>query len=360
MRAAGFDPYRAEQRLLWRNRIAQWCAQPAQSAWHALALLALLIVLLPIARQALHEARQALEWLMAQQALPLAISLVVLLSIAQQEADRRLQRRLARSWLAAQPVSARCKARMVWRHRAGRAVGYALAGHGLLGMQAPLSMHAAWLGIVVGATLFAALWASQPRSLPRPRPTARSAVLRPRGRGSLWRWQVAEAGASLAPRSLAWALLVILLVPRGPAVMAAIALLLVLLVVLAHAWVRAVRVLPAAQRWLGAEPLPPRRLLLGCLPYPLLLLSIVTLCLVGLAFAFGNPLLGWMAALGLPAFGSLHWLSVAAHRQRPARAALELVAQSTFLLGLLQALPLLAPLVWLGQMVWLWRRSLRG
>src|SRR5690606_33621413 len=97
----------------------------------------------------------------------------------------------------------------------------------------------------------------------------RDSMLQATGRGSLWRWQWIVAGRTLAPAGLAPLLPVTLLLPRGPALMLAVALALVTVLATGSAFLRMVALIVDAQRWLDVQPLRPRDWLPQALLLPL-------------------------------------------------------------------------------------------
>jgi hypothetical protein len=195
------------------------------------------------------------------------------------------------------------------------------------------------------------------RVLPKRR--ARELPQAVRGRGSLWRWQMIESAAALAPRRLAWMLLLILLVPRGPALMILPAIALVVLGGLVHAWQRSLAVIPAAQPLMAAQPVAASAWLRRALAWPLQLLALAVSVLSLLAWLAGSVVLLWLTALLLPALALLQWASTAAERHAPRRAAFLFVLQLSLLIAVAQGMPLLGAPIWLLQMLWLWRRARR-
>jgi len=353
-----FDPYHRQALLTWRNRIARWRADPMQTGFHALAGLVLASVLVLPGGRALHALGAATAQAIERFPGATALFAGALLFAAQRRARIAQQRARANDWFAAQPLSPTLRRSRQRLRVLLQAMAQALLGAALLALaRAPAAAWGVLASLIAAAPLLDAALAHR-QTWPRRHRSPRSTVFAAHGRGSLWRWQVIEGGIALAPRRLAWLLLLLLLVPRGPAQLILVALLLVGIGVAVMGWWRALAVLFAAQRWLAAQPLPARRLLLGCLPYPLLLLVGGSAALAGLALQFGSPLLAALPALGLPALGSLAWLCAARHRRHPPRAGLAFAVHLSLLLGMVQAVPPLAPLLWLGQVVWLWRRSL--
>jgi len=353
-----FDPYAAQARLLWSNRVSQWRAQPGEAGFNAAAWLAMLGALGWIAARQLDSLAAGLIWLRTQQPL-LALALAALCSLLDQWQSRRRQRRvLATHWLSAQPVSASVLWRRRWLSCAGRMLAAAGAAAPLLVMAqgngddalmlAACCLPAAILGNRLGDI-------DRPTRLRRRRETAFTS----HGVGSIPRWQWIEAGASLAPFRLAPMLLLIVLVPRGPAALAVIALALVMLATAINGWLRGVWVFVLAENWLGVQPLSTRTWLLPAIRLPLLQLLVASLALALLAMANDARVLAILLGVGLPMIGCLYLAVVASGRAMPRRVPLRFGVQLTVLIASSQAFAPLMPAVWLIQMVVLLRRSLR-
>jgi len=359
--SASFDPYRAERRLLWRNRLQRWRAHPAETVFHAvgwLAVAALLLTLLIAQRDALGAAITSLLQTWPRLLLALLLFLIVL---DQRRARQRQRAAEASDWFNAQPISAALRRQHRWRAGAWR-TAITLVAFTLLAqlgeiaplhiaLLSPLIVLVALLGNVLGERMLLG-GSSTSRA-------HRLSVLPINGRGSLMRWQAIEAGAALAPKALAPLLLVILLVPRGPVQMVAVALLLLCIALAINGWRRAVQVIVMATHWLHAEPIRRRQLVLRCLPLPTLTLMTASGCVLLLAWASGQTLLGGMLAAVFAVTGLL-WLGVVASaphatRRHPLHFALQLV----MLVAALQSLPPLAPLVFCAQLLLFAYRILR-
>ena len=356
MFATRFDPYAAQIRLVLANRWAEAQARRTELIVHALigsAIAGLLLILLVRQREAIAA---LVAWGVQHHAMTLGGLMLFALVLDQRAARRTHAQRLQRDWLAAQPVSPtvrRRRRRLVSITRA--------AGQGMVLLLGLWLAQLGWAGVawLAAGVLAAALLASVlPDSLSSHlRPSARETPFAPRGRGSFWRWQWVEAGASLAPRRLAWALLAIVLVPRGAWLMAGVAMGLVALVTVGHAWQRALAVIPAAQRWIATQPVPASRWVRACLAMPLLVLAAATAALSLAALAVDSHLLALAIGLGLPAFGLLHLAVVIGNRRHPQRIAWHWPLHAVLLVSVIQSLALFAPLWWIAQLIWLLRRS---
>jgi hypothetical protein len=362
MSAPLFDPYRAQAQLEWRNRIARWRAQPRESAFHALALLLLAALALPLLRRAPPLLGGALHHALQHAPLALALAGLALATLQHARALQRERRRVRDGWLQVQPAPARLLARRRWHLR-----------FRLLALQALLAGGALWLG-GAGATpwgVAAGLLALAPMlAVPLARRLARQALrtreLRARladpAPGRLWRWQRIAAAAALRGRPLAAGLWALLLVPLGstPAVVLAVLGGGLLLAVLAGAWRGALGVLPRAAAWLAPQPLTGLALLRATCALPALLLAGTAVLALALMFALGTPALAVPLALALLVPGSLQFAAVYAERTRPRRAALRWALHLLAWLALLQTLAPLALLAWPLQLAWLLRRGARA
>jgi hypothetical protein len=356
-----FDPFVAERGLRWRNRVARWRREAGQTAAHAIALLLLALLLLPLLSDAAHSlaplARTALrEW-------PGAISFATLALIAWRQARRRhaLLHFESREWWVAQPVTDAVRRRRHDRSRAVEAIVQALAGATLLWLvQAPVPALAVLLVLVAAAALTAP-WLARRLVAHEARAQRLGSRLGDRGRGRVWRWQRIETAVALRGRKLGYGLWALLLVPMGSGPFVVLATLAagLGLAMLITAWTRALAVLPQAQAWLQAEPITGRRMLAASngVPCAILLLAVAMLGLV--LVALGTPGLALAVAMAIAALGALQFACGFAWRAQPRRIALQQVLHIALLLSLLQAFaPLVLPL-WVLQMLWLLRRGMR-
>ncbi len=367
MVSSSFDPWRAQFRLEWRNRFARWRDTPGESAFHAgiwLALAALLAWLAASAwqRKEMAEALGAavLRWPAATLAMLLAV-----MTMAQSRRLGVLREVAVHGWLHAQPVAERVFA---WRRFRASVVGCVVqclsAAVLLEWLRLP---SAAWLAVML-VSLAAAMLAAvlEARASARGMGKAGSKpMLRSRlvdaGAGSLWRWQKIEASLALHGRNLAPGLFVLLLIPMGAGMLVVAASLIVALTmaVAATAWQRMLAVFPAAQRWLGTQPMHWRDLMRDGVPLPLVLLVVASTAAGGLLFVPGMRSLSAMTFTALLfACGVLHLLVNLAERARPSRIPLTTTLHLVLLLCILQTLPPAAPIFWLIQTIWLLRRSM--
>jgi hypothetical protein len=356
--ADSFDPYAAQARAQWRNRVAGWRAAPGETAFHAGALLLalglagwLLLASWPSLRAALH----------ALLANPALASLLWLVAVAlDQHTLRRAQRqRWASDWLSAQPISPVQRRRRRWNEAFSRLLTLGLPALFVLLLvdRSEALLPAALLALLGTAT---GHWlADHPPRLAAVR-QRRYSMLQASGRGSLWRWQWIVAGRALTPRALAACLPVMLLIPRGPALLLGVAIVMLMVLATASAWLRMVALIVEAQRWLEVQPLRGRDWLPAALWLPLALLG------AALATAAAAMVLGGASStllLALPLLGALallHLGAVLAERHRPRRIVMLSAAQQLLLLAGLQAAPPLLPLLFLLQLGWLLRRGWRA
>lgn len=364
MAATTFDPFRAQWRAHWHNRVARWRANVGETAFHGAALFALAGVLLwPLGRVVAGDAAgPQLQALIARWPLAMLGGVLVASLLRQRHVlgvERGLQ---TRHWLATQPLPPSLlqmrRRRRQWREALVHAV---TAGAVLLIAGAPWTWFAAPAVAVLAAMLLAA-WLPSPEHV-RPAIDTR---LRParidRGVGRLWRWQAIDLGIAFRARSLAGGFLLMLLVPMGsgPLAIGSVLACGLSLAWLLTAWRRSMAVLPAAQAWLGVQPLRAASLLRDTAAVPALVLLLACLLVMGGFLLLGTPGLGGAIALGVVTLAGLDAGSVAASRHRPRRAGLLFAVHAALLVGVLQALPMAAPLLWCAQLAWLARRALRA
>ncbi len=353
------NPYRVERSLLWRNRCAEWRAHRNESTFHALTWLLLTTLAMLGLWQAWPQLTAFVELSITRW--PIVSILVSTWALAQHQslALRGQRERWSRHWLVAQPIAEALHHRILIWQTLLRAMLQWLSGASLLlGARASIAVQLSWFGIVMLAMILG--WREVKRSS-RTMFSApcRQSVFAHQGKGSLWTWQWTEAAAGLAPyrvSRLAWLLL---LIPTGHWSAIPIAFVVMALAVAVVAWSRSLAVMPAAQRLLLAQPLPARRLLLGCAAFPLLLLIMVTIGLLGLLGLVDKLQWGLPLATGLAMPALLHWACTAAERHRPARIGLLLRLHLAVLVATLQAMPILLAPVWLVQMSVLLRRGLQ-
>lgn len=356
MFAVGFDPYARQSRLTWANRLAQWRQHRGEFVFHLLAAGIGLVLLANLALAQRAPVAELLTWLWQQHAATSGFVLLLGLTLDQHARWRDTRLRLARDWLSAQPLSAALLRRRRLRRVVARALWQAALLTSIAGFsRLPLAATGGALALIpIAAILGHALPLREASRL-----QSRETPFATRGRASFWRWQWIEAGASLAPQRMAWALLAILLVPRGGWVMAGVAFGLMFLVAAGTAWQRSLAVIPVAQRWIATQPIAPSAWLRACLAMPLLLLGGMGLLLIAVAFAADSLALALVFGLGVPAFGGLHLAVVASERLHPERIVWLWPLHAVLLASAIQSLPPLAPVVWAGQLIWLGRRSVR-
>ncbi len=354
-----FDPYSAQLHLLWRNRINDWRTRPSEAGFVALAWSATIALMTWLALAQLQRLAVVLEWLREDHAWATAATFGLAVLVDQQQARRRQRQIIARDWLSAQPINPAVRRRRRLRLLL-RLLAFAALASPLLLLADASPRQALVLAVcAVTAAVFGNLLGDidrAPRRHSRPRETAFQTG---NPRGSVFNWQCIEAGASVAPRHLAPLLLVVLLVPRGPLLMALVALTLLLIATGISAWRRAVLVIVQADRWLLAEPVPARVWLLQSLRLPLLLLLVGTLALVTMAWIIAGDVLAVAVAVGMPALGMLYLAVVTSGRKQPRRLSLRFAVHVALLAACAQAFPPLALLVWGSQWIVLFRRSLR-
>lgn len=359
-----FDPFRAQTRLLWRNRVARWRANAAETAFHGTALAALGLFLasqVPAFLERVDAAGQlrhlVQQWPMATAAV---LSVVLLLRQHRIASDEAALRRS--SWLSVLPLRLDMLRRRAWRRHAVEA---SLQGGVLL---AALALADLGANAMVCAVAIAGVAAALAPWLPQRETRGggldlrqRSAVI-DRGIGRLWRWQKVEAGIAFRARTMAGGILLLLLVPMGsgPVVVGVMLFCGFAMAWLIGAWRRALGVLVSAQAWLAPQPLRPAVLLRDTVAVPAAVLGIAMLAVCVLFVSLGTPRLAWIAALVLFAFGALHAACVAASRRVPRRIAIVFVLHVALLLAALQAYPPLVVVMWPLQVGLLLRKAVRA
>ncbi len=357
-----FDPYRAQTALLWRNRVQRWRQQRAQTVFHAAALAALIALLFLPARDVADGAGAALLDALRRWPLPMLMLVVAAMTLRHAQRLAALRVRAAGEWLATQPVAERLR-----RRRRHDLLLRDAALHGLVGVVSLLAIDAdastigAFLAGAFASVVLAPILSRFVRNKNQVNGYYGSRIAE-RGRGRLWRWQRIVAGIALRGRTLGLGGFALLLLPMQSGPLAIVVMLAVGLSVaaLTGAWRRSLAVVPAAQVWLGAQPLTGRDLLVGVMSVPAALLAIFT-SLVGLMFVLlGVPAIGAFAALAIFAVGALQFACVAAERATPHRIQLVFVVHLALLLGIAQAFAPAAAICWLLQMVFLLRRAARS
>jgi hypothetical protein len=360
MATVSFDPFRAQQRLQWRNRIATWRADSTQSGVHAAALGALASLLAWPAWQGLQGVEPAAQ--LALQHWPSALALVAGFGLAWQQAGMlaRTRQRDARDWLQAQPVAEALRRRRERDRRMRLALLQAGAGAmPLLAIDAARAASA-WIVLAAVAAIVAPRLVRRPsqRGIPR---TALRARVASRGAGRLWRWQLIETAVALRGQRVAPGLWALLLIPMGSGVpvVLAVAAAGVVLALLSTAWSRSLGVLPQAQHWLAPQPLRGAALLHATLAVPGTILALACALVAGVLFELGTPRVAVFAVFALASLGALHFAACAAERARPRRIALRFALHAALWLAALQTLPPLLIASWPLQLGWLMRDAMR-
>jgi hypothetical protein len=365
------DPDTLAERLSFANRVALWRARGAEGPFLAL----VAMVAITFALMALEAPWHALVsapavWNRPPAAVTAAVTLAFGLWWGGRTALKRILDGRQRDWLAALPIaSARREAqarRVAWR--------------GLLARASLLTLVLLWLGwrsdpsAPLGLGLLAgcagavvlARWPGFGRPALPPRDPVSAALVQLRDGRAGASAGLALLGVAIAPIAvriprLAWPLGTgLLLMPVGAAPLAVLGfLVLVATAVLSGDLVAALRRRLAGDRgWLAALPLAPRRLLGGYAP-TLWRAGVVRVLMAALgAHLVGAPLPWMLAAAVLLALALLHGALLAfAARLVPGRFPLWTSVHLIIVLGALQVLPPIAPILWLALLGWSWRQA---
>jgi hypothetical protein len=357
-----FDPWRAEQQAVWRNRYAQVRNAPAEPLFHAFAYAALAALLAPWLFSALADNAPAIRAAISHHRA--AACLVATAMLAWQQMHSRASRTRVRKegWLAAQPVSIDTWRRNARFHAAALCAMQfaALALSGLaLRLTLPLFLGAA--GCAVFAGLLALAWPGIAPGFSRPHgPIAPVSATASAGAGRIWRWQLQEARAVLGPRRFSSMFFVLLLIPANSPLQVALFTVLAGLgsLLLAAAWLRSILVLVQAQQWLLVQPVHAGRLLREWLPLPAAIGALALLVLALALSTLGATKFILPASLCVVVISSLAMACVAAERGRPRRIPLLLVVQLLLLTSVFQVFPPALAICYPAQLAWLVRRSL--
>ena len=361
MAAISYDPFRAQARLAWRNRVQRWQRERGQAVFHAAALAALFALLAIPAWQSRAGWGAALASLLRQWPMALLLCATVAMTWSQVATLSALRANARREWLSALPVPPALHRRR--RRDAMLRVAAWQAALGLLVLlaaKARAPLFVAFVAAVAGAMLVAVPLSRVATRRHRRRAQFGSPVA-DRGAGRLWRWQRVACGVALRGRTVSLGAFALLAAPMdsGLGVTAVLGVSGIALALLAGAWRRSLGVLPQAQAWLAAQPLPPPRLLRATCAVPAFVLACAIGAIAGVVLALGATRLALLFAAALIALGGLHYAATAAERARPRRIALLFLVHAMLLLGLVQSFPLAALPLWMVQMAMLMRRARR-
>ncbi|MCB1552476.1 MAG: hypothetical protein KDJ14_01615 [Xanthomonadales bacterium] len=354
-----YDPYAAVMHAEWRERARRWRARPGESVFHLAGLLALLGAGVAMALRAGPPLLDSAAALWARYPEAAALAFLGAAASSGWQASRRAIQIWTTDWLAAQPTQPavhRRRLRGIWLRQG---LAWALPGAAVL----------AWadaetgprIALPVGLLLAAGVggrWAQRPPRAASQR-TRRVTPFASRGRGTMSTWQLAEAGATLAPARLAPLLLVLLLMPRGPWTMILPALLLVIGLSLAHAWQRSVAVIPRAEAWLQTQPVRAGRWLRDAAALPTLLGAALAGLTAAVIWKLSGGYFAALTGIGVLALLALIWAVTVRWRRTPRHIGMHVAAQGMLLALVAQSLPIAAPALWAIQMVWLVRKGWR-
>lgn len=355
------NPWRLQRRAIWHNRLQQWRRAPGETAFNAMAWLALaavVIALLTLAGRS--SVMDVLRGSMLAQPLPWMLGTAALLSLHAASRLTACDQQQRQHWCFAQPVAVSARQHERWRVLALALLPHTVAGLLLAWLlRLPPLGYALLMLTVLLAAACAWLWTRRARHAPRHAGNHASLPhWQDAGPGHLWRWQKIEASAGFSPRVLARGGWILLLIPVGVSAIAAGVSTVVGLCIAAgaSAWRRSLSVMFQAQTWLCAQPLRLRFWLGGALfPAALALVAalVLGLALSGLGAARVAPWIG----LGVFAVALLQIACVLAERRQPQRVAMVGTIHLLLLAATAQVTLPLLPLVWLAQCLWLLRRA---
>ena len=356
-----FDPFRAEARLAWGNRWVRWRRDGGQTLFHAGALAALAALLVVPLVQSRANWGASLASLLQQW--PVAVWLVAVVFVTGRQAATlaAVRTHASRDWLATLPVPRALHRRRVRDAMLREALVHLGVGTlVLLSARAGASSYVAFAAAIVVSLVIAPPLSRVATHRRRLKAQAGS-VIADHGAGRLWRWQRIACGVALRGRTLSLGALALLTPPMdsGIVVAAVVAVAGLMLALLSGAWRRSLAVLPQAQAWLAAQPLPSSRLLRGTWAVPAGVLACAIVAGGGVLAALGAWRLSAFAALSLFALGALHFAATAAERRHPRRATLGFLLHAMLLIATVQSFAPAALPLWVAQMVWLLRRALR-
>lgn len=363
MISTSFNPLRAEQRLHWRNRWADWRERRAELWLHTLSILLMLAVLLLMLAQRAASIDSSVAYVLKHGALAAAGLSLWLMHLWQMRMGVAQQALWARHWLRAQPMDASHQRSMLRRRILGLATLQVVLGCVLLARQNNAGPKVTiWILLSALAAVLAA-WRLDRVSNAVLSASARRPSIGPAlGAGSFFYWQCNEAIACFTPSRSAPLMLLLLLVPApigGWRMLLVVATLMLSGWAMA-AWRSSVAVLPAAAKWLAAEALPGQKLMIACLGFPAALLSTVLLILFAILLLIDAGDWGLVLALSLLLPAALHYVCTAAERHRPRRIAFLFVFHLMIIFAVLQTLPPLLIPIGLLQLGWLWHKGIRA
>lgn len=363
MTSTNFNPLRAEQRLHWRNRWADWRERRAELWLHALLILLMLAFLLLMLAQRADSIDSSVAYVLKHGSLAATGLSFWLMHRWQMRMGVAQQALWARHWLRAQPMDACHQRRMLRRRILGLAALQAALGCVLLARQNDAGLKVTiWILLSAVAALLAA-WRLDRVSHSVLSASARRRSIGPAlGTGSFFYWQCNEAIACFTPSRSAPLVFLLLLVPApiGGWRMLLVVATLMLSGWAAAAWRSSVAVLPAATKWLAAEALPGRKLMSACLGFPAALLSAVLLIVFVILMLIDAGDWGSVLVLSLLFPAALHYVCAAAERHRPMRIAFLFVFHLMIIFVVLQTLPPLLIPIGLLQLGWLWHKGIRA
>ncbi len=371
MAATPDNPDLLVRAYLRSNRLAQWRARAAETAFSALALATFAGFALWVCDALWTRALAAdAPWAQALPAGLIGLVVTVATIFRARNRGRQLAREHAADWLAAMPMDAttrqHARRRLVGADTAGMLL-LALATLGWAWLRADSPAPALGLALGLGSLAGGAIVALMPGA--RSEPADANAQSRERGSvvaiatgttGLRLLGAALEPAAARLPRSAPWVAFVFLLFPQSTPVIAVPGLVLLftaltLALDLVGHW-RA-RYL-ADQAWLAAQPLRPLRLFTAYIPYLFRRSSILCLLFGGCMHALGAPLLFALAlSLLLAAAVADAVLCGFATRRTPARFSLLLITHGVIIVATTQVLPPALPLVWLGCAISAWRQG---
>ncbi len=360
-----------QQRYSLHNRWTEWRADAAQSLFLvavAIVFLGLLLVVLdPVWARIFAPSA---PWARMRVALVLALLLAIGIAFTGRRRALQLARMQAADWLAAMPIQPELRARF----RRQKVLGQlALVSAGVLALSAWGIVRAGFgvtavvllilAGIAAGLLLnLRSAWVVGADAAPSDtqRALAAAVAIRPGTAGLALLGAAIEPGLARLSRSARWVAFVLMLLPVGIP-LAAVAVMVLLFGVLGLSFdlIRHWRERYAIdQRWLAAQPLPPRRLLAAYLPRLVRRTLPLTVIASACVLAMGAPAWFTLVVAGAHLWLMAHALLCSyATRGSPRGFMLLLALHYLALIGSLQVLPLALPLLAAGCLWHAWRRG---